>query len=403
MENVNAELVVPEYKQLVGQGTSGDFVLQTQGGSEKEGFKNVSSKWINKTLTFEQCLENLEKERSNREDITDCWSNFEFVPDGKKIALKNADGRVFTPTEYALGQLAGWSAIHPSHIIKTLSPEFKPDELDIELLCLTLNHRKERYHFDNKEQERELLFRTYDNSLRAVLTTGYGIIDNRWTLERLNELIPNGRISHQRGDADLLMINVLIPDSIRYDQDSDYGGLFAIQNSEIGNCSFDSRPAIYRAICQNGMIWDKTEGINYRTVHKGNIDLAKLAVQMAENLDKQIKLVPEIMERFLELRSIEFKDVGMENLFASVGERFKLTSGQITDVIGEFIEHESDNRSAFGIVNSITRAGQLYPPIVQKSFDLIGGELVKGNWNSLLATAKAYSESDLIKILGLSA
>lgn len=403
MSETNVNVVsTPEYKEIIGTGRSGDFVLETQGGAVDKDFRNVSQLWLPKCITFEKCLENLEAQRSKREDIVGCWSDWEFIPNGKKIELKNQDGRIFIPTDYAIGQLATWCSIDPSHILKTIAPEFKPDELDIELLCRTLNHRKERKHFDNKEEERELLFRTYnDNTLRAVLTTTYGAIDNRWYIELLSELIPGGMVSHQRGDADSIYMNILIPDSIRFDTDSDYGGLFAVRNSEIGKSSLDATPALFRSICMNSNIWDRCNGINLRQVHKGEIKLDGLAKKIASCLDEQIKLVPEIVAKFLQTRQYEFSPESLTGVFAALTERFKLTTKQIGDVIEDYIEYEHDNCNAFGVINSVTRAGQRYDYELTEKFDRLGGQLINEDWKSIENQGRSYSENDLAKILGV--
>lgn len=395
-------VAVPEYTQLVGTGRAGDFVLETQGGSADKGFKNVSQYWLPKTITFDQAIEKLEKERANRQDIVGLWSDWTFKPGRNTVMVEYKDGRQFVPTEFALGHLAEWSSIKPYHVLSTLSKDFEPDEMDIQQLCDTMNYRKERKHQTNKNEDRELMFRTYsDNTLRAVLTTGYAVIDNRWFLEVLRDLIPGGHLSHQRGDADTMYANILIPDSCRFDTDSDYGGLFAVRNSEIGKASLDTKPSLFRAICQNGCIWDETAGINFRQVHKGEIKLDGLAVRIGENLDKQIKLIPEIMEKFLALRQYEFNEVGMEGVFAAVSERFKMSALHIKSVIEEFIEHESDNMNAFGIVNSITRAGQLFDAETTEKFDTFAGQLVQSDWNKLSARAKSYTDKEIIKLLGV--
>lgn len=391
-----------EYTQLVGEGTAGDFVKETQGVAE--GFSNVSQFWIPNTLSYEDCLNQLEAGRSSREDINSKWEDWEFVLDGNKVGLKHNDDRVFFPTEHALNQAIGWSEVSQTHIKQTLSPEFQADETDLSQLVDMLNYRKQRNHMTNKNEERELIFRTYnDNTLRAVLTKQFTAIDNRWVIELMRDLIPGGRVSHLRGDSDTIYANILLPDNVRYEEDSGYGGMFAVKNSEIGKASFNTRPSLFRAICMNGCIWDKTNGISYRQVHKGKIDLLTLAVDVGENLDKQIKLIPEIMDKFLELREYVFHDVSMGAVFAAIADRFNLTTAQIGEVASQFAQFEKDNRSAFGVINAITRAGQLYVAEVCEKFDMLGGQLVSENWDKLINTAKSYTESEWKKILGVPA
>ena len=196
-----------EYQQIVNTNRQGDFVLENQGGSE--GFKNVSQYWLPKTKTYEQVKNELNVQRKNRVDITAPWKSWKFTVEENKLKMEYEDGRKFVPTEYALLQAADWAEIKGAHIKGVLSTN--PDENDLNQLCDTLNYRKQRYEYDGGEQ-RKLFFRTYkDDTLRAVLTTSYAPIDNLWFLEVFEHLIPDGRVSHYRGDADLLLANILIP------------------------------------------------------------------------------------------------------------------------------------------------------------------------------------------------
>ncbi len=392
-----------EYKQLVGaevsNNQSGTHVINSQGAAE--GFSRVSSLWLPKTMTFDEAFEKLETQRANRVDIKGNWEDWEFALSGRNIVLKNKDGREFHPTEYALLQAAGWSETPQGFIKQTLSADFSAKAIDLELLVQVLNSRKVRNHETNKKAKRELLFRTYkDNTLRAVLTTQYAPIDNVWLLKVMQDLIPDGRVSHFRGDADSIFTNILMPDSVRYDQDSDYGGLVNVKNSEIGNGSVDTQPSIFRAICMNGCIHQATDGVSLRQVHKGEIDLPTLAVKISENLDGQIKIMPEIMNKFLALRKYEFSEVGLTGVFAAIAERFKVSPKEITDTATQFAQFERDNRSAFGVVNAFTRAGQLYSPERCYDFDKIGGELISADWNNITEKAKHYTEKDLARIFG---
>jgi hypothetical protein len=391
-----------QYTQLVGSGNSGDFVHTSQGVASKEGFSNVSQFWYPTTISFEDCMEKIENERKNRVDIKGLWSDWKFSLSGRDIVLINSDGQSFKPTEHCLNQACQYSSVIPSFVEKTISPEFQADDVDLEQLVDILNYRKTRHHKDNKGNQRELLFRTYGNSIRAVLSKQYLPVDNIWFLEVLQDLIPNGRISHLRGDADRLFSNILIPDSNRFDQDSMYGGLFAIKNSEIGTSSLDCLPGLFRSICANGNIWDRTNGINLRKIHKGKIELKGLALAIGQNLDKQIKLIPEIMDRFLMLRKYTFTEGEFLGVFANLADRLSLTPKQGNDVLNEFIEKESQNMSAFGVVNALTRSSQKYEPEFGNKLDIYAGDLIETNWDSFFKQAKTYDEKQITKLLALS-
>lgn len=391
------------YEQLVGTGTSGDIVIKTQGGSE--GFSRVSRFWMPNCLTYEQCLTKLEDERKNRRDIESNWADWEFTSQGNSLRLKNADGEVFVPTEHALMQALDYCSVTQTHVKDTLSDRFDADDGDMEQLVDLLNYRKLRHSKTKKDEDRKLIFRTYaDNTLRAVLTTLYATIDNRWFLYVMSNLIPNGMVSHQRGDADTLYANILLPDNVRAEEDSDYGGMFSIRNSEIGIASLDTKPSLFRAICRNGCIWDEEKGVSYRQVHKGKIVLPDLAKEISDNLDGQIKLLPSIMENFLSLREFKFeKTLSMTNLMAQISKDTKMTKEQAEGMMNEWNEKEGQNRSAFGLVNAITRMSQTMDAATGNRFDIYAGSLIGANWDQIVAKAKTLSKEDVVKALYLKA
>ena len=111
---------------------------------------------------------------------------------------------------------------------------------------------------------------------------------------------------------------MLIPDTIREESDSDYGGMLSIGNSEIGERRISSMPSIFRAICMNGCIWDQTAGKGINQVHRGKIDLDQLFLVIKENLEVQIPLLPQGIERLLGTRRMAEKN---SFLFASTGVR----------------------------------------------------------------------------------
>jgi hypothetical protein len=390
-----------EYVQLKGVGTSGDFVKEQQGTAE--GFSFVSQFWLPQTLSYQECIENMEKERDKIEDIKGKWADWKFSIGENGIELVNQDGRGFQPTQHAINQASGYCEVIPSFIHKTLSPEFQADETDLQQLVDMMNYRKVRYHQTNKNEDRELTFRTYNNStLRAVLSTQYMPINNSWLIGLMETLVPGGRISHLRGDLDNMYCNVLLPDNVRYEEDSGYGGMFSIRNSEIGQAAFDCQPSVLRSICRNGCLHNQTKGISFRQVHKGKLDLKTLAVEIGENLHKQIKLIPVIMENYLRLRQYEFHDVALTGVFANIVERFRLTPAQGSDIISQFAQFEKTDRTAFGVVNALTRSGQLYDAETTLLYDSYGGQLVGADWDGIVKKANSYSKEDIAKLLGLS-
>jgi hypothetical protein len=288
-----------------GSVSEGSFV-RTLVGQTGTGFQegwHVHKDWYAKTLSYDQAHEKLESERGQRQDIFAKRREMEAVVDGKDCKIL-VNGKAYNPTEHALNQLGDKLNIGTSFLQEMRRPITKyqtvkgvredvvaheRDERDAEILADVLNNG-----FRRVDPTKEFRVRTYtDGTMRAFLTDSYAEIDNRQYLDILSAIIPGGRVSHFRGDADELFCNILIPETIMKfdDDDSDYGGMIAASNSEIGTGTANQAPSVFRSICLNGNIWGQTEGMKSRWVHRGGIDYVKLAEAMHENINKQIPLL----------------------------------------------------------------------------------------------------------------
>ena len=175
--------------------------------------------------------------------------------------------------------------------------------------------------------------RTYDDgTMRAFVSEKYAEVDNRWFLNQVKDVIPGGRLSHWRGDADTIWGNVLIPDTIREEDDSDYGGMVSISNCEIGKRNVKSLPSLFRAICMNGCIWSQTKGQEIKVRHVGEIDLDQLSIQLHDNIEAQIPLIPQGIERLLGIRAMGTDGIPMRNVIAAVAETNRAWSCSVRDV-----------------------------------------------------------------------
>lgn len=393
---------------LVGKTNNGQFVHDTQGTATAEGFNSVSRLWYPKTHDFAFGLEAIEKGIQSREDIVCPLSEVSaMVNDNNKLALAFADGREFVPNAHALKQFALRIGV-PQTSVKHLS-ECWTEREDVGILRILLNRGLARFQRDTKKaDEHKFIFRTYnDATCRAVLTDSFATIDNRWYIELLEKCIPGGRLSHWKGDADEVFGNVLIPDTIREDSDSDYGGMLSIGNSEIGTRRLEQYPSLFRAICMNGCIWDQEKGTAIDQVHRGKINLQMLAARIVKNLNEQIPLMPKIVEQVLSLRMNEFGlgTVKVPQVYACLGQRFGLTPKQARCSNEQFVKHESGNRNLFGIIQGLTRQSQLETNDQWVSIDKLAGKLSKwdsDSWSSLVHQAGTFSEAQTLEALGLA-
>jgi hypothetical protein len=389
----------------------GTFVLNGQELASKEGFGHVSKIWYKKTLSYAEGLEAIEKGKSETEDIN--------APIGEMVATVNAgkfaflhrkSERYFQPTGHAIRQCGNWAGTGTWYVEQMLQPivlgtgkssrAVERDEQDASTLAQVVNNGLRRL-----DPAKPFLWRTRkDGTLRAMLTDRYAIVDNRWFVELLQRLIPGGRLSHWRGDCDTVYGNVLIPDTIREEKDSDYGGMLSIGNSEIGERRVSSLPSIFRAICMNGCIWGRTVGKSIRQVHRGAIDLDKLAYEVKQNLNEQIPLLPQGIDRLLGTRSYAWDGTALPIVAALVSD-YKLSKKQATAVLTGYSEESrlvpEYAKTLFGLANAVTRAGQRQENAEWVKFDEIGGEISeysKNDFDRLVSRGRSLKAKEVEEV-----
>jgi hypothetical protein len=405
-----------ESKVLVGKGRQGDFVHETQGVAKEEGFGHISKLWYPKTQPLSAGIDAIYDERRQREDITATMQDMQVVQqdDGSLGVQYRKDGRVFVPTDNGWQQLAKWAFVpqgflnaYMSNPIVNGKEAFERDNADRAILMEVFRNGARR------REEKEFLFRTYtDGTLRACLTGKYAIIDNIWYLEVLQDLFKvlghEPRLSHWRGNADTIFGNILIPDTVREEKDSDYGGMFSVGNCEIGRRRLEQYPSVFRAICMNGCIWDQEKGEVISKVHRGEINLQELRDAIVLNIHEQIPLLNAGVEKFLATQARTLpKNVSVAQAVAELAksERFSFgLKGQAVEVLKQFDKFEKGDRNLFGLINSVTRAGQLYDNDSWLRFDEVGGKLMtwdNNSWDRFTNRAAQLTVADVNKVFGL--
>ena len=392
---------------------SGDFVLNNQKTSE--GFRNVSSLWMDKCIDYDTAMEKIADDQRKIQDIRGGLQDFTpAVSESGEAVLRYKDGREFVPTDHALkniavaGRTSDWF-LRDLREDKTHQTKdevvFKRDSGDAELLVQCLEQTL--WRSDRFDQGKERLWRTWsDGSLRAMLSDKYAIVNNEWVMEVIRGAIPAGMLSHWRGDADNMYGNVLIPDTIREEDDSDYGGMVSIGNCEIAKRNVMSMPSLFRAICMNGCIWSQMKGNEIKVRHIGDIDFDQLSGKLRHNIEAQIPLIPQGIERMLGLRAKGTDGVPMKNIIAAVAEKsVEVDKRGATAILEAWVTKESKiapvERSLFDVVNSVTRAGQYLDNQSWVKFDELGGRLTNSTdkqWENLKRRAGDLEDADLSRI-----
>lgn len=372
---------------------------QAQQSAKDAGFKNVNQAWIKKTISFDEGIELLTKGRSETEDLELPMEEVEFEEADGKLAV-NLGGEHYHPTEHALRQIGARLGI-PT---KILTNWYDGDSTDITVVSDILANGKRRL-LQSKEtvdedgnpiEAKDFLFRTRkDGTLRAMLTKKYKKMDNLWYLESLSKIIPDGRLSHwdKCDGSDTIYGNVLIPDSLRAEKDSDYGGGVSVGNSEIGVRTLSCNPWLFRWICFNGTIWDKIKGVSYIKKHLGNkIDYTKEFERLRDNITKQIPLIPQHIDMLQNTKNLTWSST-VYKLLAQAANDLVLTKKQANTML-ESYEVEPE-KSCFGLINAITRASQKMPSDVWVSMDTYAAKLMEESfWNTYSAKASALEDKE---------
>lgn len=391
--------------------SEGAWVFTDQGVAKEKGFRNVSRTWLeNGTISYEEGLELLEEGRSQTEDIICPVSEMQpTVSDDGRFVLRSADGRDFEPTEYATSQMGSWAGcgswfvgnmMHPPVDHKG-RPKYQRDRGDAEVLAHVFQNG-----FRRIEPSKRFLFRTRkDGELRAMLSTEYAPVDNRWFIETYSKVLPGGRLSHWKGDQDTLFGNILIPDTIRAEDDSDYGGMVSVGNSEIGERKVSSLPSIFRAICQNGCVWGQKTGFGISVVHRGKLDINALYLEIQANIDRQIPLATTAIDRLLGKRDCVWSGKSVLPLLAEVASEFGLGRKLADSLLDAYDQEKSaapeTANTLFGLVATITRAGQMHDRETWVKLDEVGGilsEYFPDDWDDLTRRARSMNAKKVEKM-----
>ncbi len=392
------------------QGTrfAGDFVLESQ--KTGKDFSHVSQIWLDKTMSFDDMLKKGREFQARCKDV-----------EGVKLSDLKAEQSYIranplgdlTMSEHSHRQLSsflGLPAEYMSFLQKKDSDLFADnfnsaieraviarESYDRE--CAEATEKKAPKPVRPPHCDREVFLRTLvdgkgHHTLRAMLSSKYAVINNLPIIETLADIIPGGRVSHLHYDGDTLRANVLIPDLLRTEDDSDYGGGISLLNNETGRFPYCSRPFLFRAICMNGNIWDRANGVEFNRRHLGTIDWAEFRKEVVLNIQRQIPLVQANIEKVLSLKGLPVTEQEIQQAIVYVGRKERLTLGQTRSwYMGFKAELETAKTaaqilSAFGLVQGLTRGAQECEFEAREMMETLSARLIDGNWDRMFTAAR---------------
>ena len=347
-----------------------------------ETHKHVAKIWQDKCVSLESFYSTLKAQDANKVDVVKAESAIRLQDSSTLL-----DG---TPlTKSGMNSLRLFTDI-PSSMISFMEERGYNDEL-VKFVNDELNRREQDWANKGKDA-REFRVRTrHDDDgnpvARAIVSERYGVIDNLEAMEMIIDALPSkdaikdALASHLHNDGDDMFGNLLLPDNIKSEPDSDYGVGIAFRNSEVRNSTFKVSPFLFRAICLNGMIWGRQDSsIKVNQRHMGNIDKQELREEVRRAIVVALSQGNDLLALLGHSKHVEVKNP--EQVIAQLSRDNKMTIAQgklwhkgYLESLQEASGHSHD-RTAFGIVNGLTRSAQQYTGSTREQMETIASAIL---------------------------
>lgn len=328
--------------------------------------RHVAKIWQDQCIALPEFIKTVETLAESKRDIEKPESeirlkDMETLVDGTKISQSGINNlRMFNGM--------------PSTMVSYMEERGYHDEL-VRFMNDALYQREQEWKHKGKEpRDFRCRLRTNeagDEYIRAVVSERYGVIDNAQVMDILRNSLPSNideaLASHIDHDGDDMFGNILLPDYMKSEPDSDYGVGIAFKNSEIRNAAFSVSPFLFRAICLNGMIWGRSNSeikINQR--HMGNIDMVELQEQVRHAIAVALTQGNDLLTLMGHSKKVKVNNVlpTIVQLARDSQDNFTIeqTKAWHKGYLDSLHERNGDvhENSAFGVVNGLTRAAQNY-------------------------------------------
>jgi hypothetical protein len=337
--------------------------------------RHVAKVWQDKCIALPDFIKTVDEIASTKRDIVKLESeirlkDMETLIDGTMISKSGINClRMFTDM--------------PSTMISYLEERGYGEELT-KFMNDALQQREQEWRNKGKDpRDFRCRLRTNeagDEYIRAVVSERYGVIDNNEVMEILRNSLPSNideaLASHIEHDGDDMFGNILLPDYMKSEPDSDYGVGISFKNSEIRNAAFSVSPFLFRAICLNGMIWGRANSeIKVSQRHMGKIDLKELQEQVTVAVKSALTQGNDMLTLLGHAKKVKVNNVLPTIVQLAKDSQENFTIEQAKAWHRGYLEslHEAHGdvheNSAFGIVNGLTRASQDYSGITREKME----------------------------------
>ena len=382
----NAQSLQPSEGATAKQDANGNWV-NAIGLQSTASHRHVAKQWQAKCTPFADFIETVKSQSTNKVDV---------VKPESEIRLKDVDTLVDgTPlTDSGMNSLRVFADM-PSSIISFLKEREYNDDL-VKYMNAELDRRETQWNNKGKEKRTFNVRIRHDgegnNVVRAIVSERYGVIDNSEAMEMVANALPSlndALASHLFNDGDDIYGNILLPDYMKSEPDSDYGVGIAFKNSEIRNSTFKISPFLFRAICLNGMIWGRMNSeISVDQRHMGKIDLDSLQVKVTQAIKVALTQGNDMLTLLGYAKQVKVTDPVAVIAQLARDEKMTIEQGKLwhKGYLDSLHERHGDvhEKSAFGIINGLTRSAQDYTGASREEMETLASKILAPSIDSSL-------------------
>jgi len=374
----NAQSLQPSEGATAKQDANGNWV-NAIGLQSTASHRHVAKQWQAKCTPLADFIETVKSQSTNKVDV---------VKPESAIRLKDVDTLVDgTPlTDSGMNSLRVFADM-PSSIISFLKEREYNDDL-VKYMNAELDRRETQWNNKGKEKRTFNVRIRHDgegnNVVRAIVSERYGVIDNVEAMEMVANALPSlndALASHLFNDGDDIYGNILLPDYMKSEPDSDYGVGIAFKNSEIRNSTFKISPFLFRAICLNGMIWGRMNSeISVDQRHMGKIDLDSLQVKVTQAIKVALTQGNDMLTLLGYAKQVKVTDPVAVIAQLARDEKMTIEQGKLwhKGYLDSLHERHGDvhEKSAFGIINGLTRSAQDYTGASREEMETLASKIL---------------------------
>ena len=325
--------------------------------------RHVAKQWQAQCTPLADFIQTVKEQSTHKVDVTAMESEIR-LQDSSTLA----NGMPLTDS--GLNSLRMFTDI-PSSMISFLKERGYDDDM-VKYVNDELDRRESEWFGKGKDAREFRLRVRHDEEgndiIRAIVSERYGVIDNHEAMDIIKDALPSlddALASHIFNDGDDIFGNILLPDYMKSEPDSDYGVGIAFKNSEIRNSTFRISPFLFRAICLNGMIWGRQDSsIKINQKHLGNIDLVDLRLQVKHAVQVALTQGNDMLTLMGYAKQVKVNDPLATIALLARDQKMTIEQGKLwhKGYLDSLHERHGDvhEKSAFGIINGLTRSAQDY-------------------------------------------